>query len=158
MPRIRNQRVDVFRHINMHNNDASVCWEWTRVTKGGGRDGRPYFDADGKKHIAYRLIYEMFHGVELTKEQVLRHKCDNGGAPVRCCNPHHLEIGTHEDNMADMKERERHGLPHHVVRAIRTLLKKGRTQQEIADLYGISRENVSAIATERTYSHVKEKK
>jgi predicted transcriptional regulator len=50
-----------------------------------------------------------------------------------------------------MMQRERHGLPRSVVKAIRTLLDKGRVQHEIADLYGISRECVSSIATQRVY-------
>lgn len=155
MPRLPNKKTDVFLHINMHGNDPNVCWEWTRVTKGGGRDGRPYFDVGGKKYLAYRIVYELFNGVELSDDVLVRHKCDNGGAPVRCCNPHHLELGTHEDNMNDMKYRERHGLPHHVVKNIKRLIKQGRDLQEIADLYGMSRENVSAIANERSYKHVK---
>ncbi len=48
-----------------------------------------------------------------------------------------------------MKERERHGLPKTVVRSIRKLLDEGRTQQEIARLYGVSRECVSSISTNR---------
>ncbi len=51
--------------------------------------------------------------------------------------------------MDDMVERERHGLPKTVVRAIRKLRIEGRTQSDIADLYGISREAISAIDTGR---------
>ena len=66
-----------------------------------------------------------------------------------CCSPHHLRWGTHQDNMNDMKERERHGLPKIVIRAICKLLSEGKTQSAIAELYGISRETVSSISTGR---------
>ena len=69
------------------------------------------------------------------------HSCDNS----ICCNPHHLSWGSHQDNMDDMKQRDRHGLPKTVVRAIKTLLDGDKTHQEIATLYGVSRESITAI-------------
>lgn len=141
-----NKPADVFKHIDM-TGGRDACWPWKRAL---AANGRPYFTLDGKKHLVYRLVRQLVTG----EDSVLigRHKCDN---PV-CCNPAHIELGTHQENMDDMKGRERHGLPHHVVKAIRRLLEAGRKQQEIADLYGISREAVSAIATNRVYQHVTE--
>lgn len=148
MPR-RNSAACVFQHINTHNNNPNVCWEWMKQTKGGGRDNRPYYTVGGKKLLAYRIVYEIVHG-PIPDGQVVRHKCDNG----RCCNPYHLELGSHQENMNDMKQRERHGLPHHTVRRIKKLLASGRTQKEIAELFGLSRETVRDINTGVTYSHV----
>jgi predicted transcriptional regulator len=65
-----------------------------------------------------------------------------------------MRLGTVRENSQDMMARERHGLPKTVVRAILTLLDRGTTQQDIADLYGISREAVSAIATGRSHQTV----
>ena len=48
-----------------------------------------------------------------------------------------------------MKERERHVLPATIVRSIRKLRTEGKTQQEVAELYGVSRETISAIDTGR---------
>lgn len=53
-----------------------------------------------------------------------------------------------------MKTRQRHGLPHNTVRVIKRLLKEGRMHKEIAELYGVSRELITAINNERLYSHV----
>tara|TARA_R100000306_G_C4298050_1_gene103630 strand:- start:288 stop:479 length:192 start_codon:yes stop_codon:yes gene_type:complete len=53
--------------------------------------------------------------------------------------------------MNDMKERERHGMPKTVVRAILKLRNEGKTQEDIANLYGISRETISAIETGRSH-------
>jgi DNA-binding XRE family transcriptional regulator len=55
-----------------------------------------------------------------------------------------------------MTSRSRHGLPKNVIKAIRRLIEEGRTQAEIAALYGVSRETISAIATRRVYGHVED--
>lgn len=153
----RNTAAGVFEKIDMRGGDRTECWPY----KGGHSDkGIPYYDYGGKKHVAYRLVFELFHG-PLLKDEMPRHTCDNG-APAylrgdvegACCNPFHLERGTHQENMNDMKQRERHGLPHSVVKAIRKLLDQGRQHEHIAQLYGLTRETVSAIAQGRTYKHV----
>jgi DNA-binding XRE family transcriptional regulator len=151
MPRT-NTIADVFKHINMHNGDTEPCWEWRG--KFNAKDQRPYFTVDGFRQPAYAVSLIAFKGPKKNKDDVARHKCDNGTAPIGCCNPHHLEWGTKQDNSNDMVERERHGLPKIVVRAIRKLLSTGETQQSIADLYGVSREAISAISTGRSRSSV----
>jgi len=141
--------TDIFRYIDMHSGNQLVCWEWR-----GNVDtrGRPQFSLDGKKHIAYRVVYELTQGVTLTPDVMLLHQCDN----KICCNPTHVREGDHKTNMQEMCERERHGMPHHAVRNIKKLLEAGKqTHQQIAELYGCARETVTNIANGRTYSHVK---
>ena len=101
--------------------------------------------------MAYRIVWELVNGSELQSTQLILHSCDNGGHPVGCCNPAHMRIGSVQENSNDMTLRQRHGLPTNVVLHIVKLLSDGRTQQDIADLYGVSRETVSAIATGRVY-------
>ena len=137
-----NSPKDVFKHIDMRGNDE--CWEWKG--KLNAKDGRPYFTVQGKRRPSYAYVLECYTGETQEDRQVL-HGCDNG----TCCSPHHLRWGSHQDNMNDMKERERHGLPKIVVRAILKLREKGKTQQECADLYGVSRETISAIDTGRSH-------
>jgi hypothetical protein len=150
-----NEPSEVFKFYAIGNDDE--CWPYVGNawnSKEAATSRRPYFRAAGRRQIAYRWIYELVNGVELTPDQLIQHSCDNGGYPIGCGNPKHMSIGTHASNIKDMNERHRLGLPVSVVRAIRTLLLEGRTQQEIATLYGISRETVSALATQRTYKHV----
>ncbi|NJL54616.1 hypothetical protein HC928_05035 [bacterium] len=152
MPKPANKLEDVFKFINMHGGDKTVCWEWTRESKGGGRDNRPYFDVDGRKTLAYRIVYELVHGVRIPPRKMMCHSCDN----PRCCNPYHVRPCDHVENMNDMKTRQRHGLTHHAVKAIRKQIEQGKlTQQQIADMWGVSRESISAIKNERIYTHVK---
>lgn len=157
----RNKPTDVWRHIDMCNGDIEQCWLWklkpgaiSKAMRDGEKSSmskaRPYFTINGRKYIATRIVYEQFNGVELTNDQVIRHKCDNS----ICCNPHHLEVGTHADNVDDMVSRDRHGLPHHVVRRIRLLLIKGdKTHKEIGELYGVSRSIVTRISNNQMHTH-----
>lgn len=149
----RNTRVDVWKHINMHGGDRSVCWEWLLAPGGGTARGkaRAYFTIDGRKHVVQRVIYEDVNGVTLAPDQFIRHTCDNS----LCCNDAHFLIGTHQQNMEDMVSRDRHGLPSHVVRRIRVLLMRGdKTHQEIGDLYAVSRSVVTRIANDEAHTHV----
>ena len=146
MGRKANLKIDVFRVIDMTGgNDA--CWPFTGKTND---KNRPWFTCEGKKFLAYRLVYELVHGEGSLEGMFARHKCDN----EICCNPRHIIKGTHQDNMNDMKERERHGLPHHTVRAIRKLGAVGITHRAIADRFGIARSTVSEIVERKSYQHV----
>jgi len=125
----------------------NACWPFTGKTN---NKNRPYFTADGEKWLAYRLTYELVNGEGSLTGAIARHTCDN----ETCCNPSHVVPGTHQENMDDMKGRERHGLPHHTVRAIRKLGDIGITHSVIAERYGLGRSTVSEIIEGKNYSHV----
>lgn len=147
--RTPNDATDVFKLIVM--GDTDECWVWQGSWGGQPDRRRPYFMVEGKRYMAYRLVYELVHGWIDPKGQIL-HSCDNGAYPIGCCNPNHMRLGTNKENADERQDRERHGLPKNVVNAIRRLLDQGRLQTEIAELYGISRESISAIKTGRTYA------
>jgi hypothetical protein len=146
----RNKPHDVFRFLDM-SGGPDACWPFTGKLN---NKNRPYFTVDGKKHLVYRLTYELVHGNGALEGVMARHTCDN----EVCGNPKHIVPGGQQDNMNDMKERERHGLPHHTVRAIRKLAAKdqGPTHEEIAELYGIGRSTVTEIVNGTNYQHVKD--
>jgi hypothetical protein len=130
---------------------ADACWPFKGKLNG---KGRPYFTVAGKKHLAYRLAYELVNGDDTLEGVMARHTCDN----EVCCNPRHIVPGDQQQNMNDMKERERHGIPHHAVRAIRKLgnTPNGPTHAEIAELYGMARSTVTEIINGKNYGHVKD--
>lgn len=132
----KNKPTDVFKKINMGPDDD--CWEWKGTFN--AKDGRPYITIEGKRRAAYVIALEAFTGEEANGRYAL-HQCDN----KRCCNPHHLIWGTHQENMDEMKERERHGVPKTVIRAMRRLKDKGVADKEIADRYGYERSTVTKI-------------
>lgn len=174
MPKGRpNQKADCFKLIDMKGGDQEQCWPWIgKYTKASAKkndpnDVRPVFRYMNKDYNAYRFVLHLVDptfNIDDPKDYVL-HQCDNKGVDPnqRCCNPKHLKHGTHEDNMREMAERERAGLPAHVVRYIRKLLREvddeGQsmfTHEQIARRYGISRQTVSAINSGERYQHVKD--
>ena len=91
----------------------SGCWLWTAAVSGQSSSGNQYgyIQVGTKKQPqlkrAHRLSYELFVG-DIPDGMLVRHKCDN---PL-CVNPDHLELGTHQDNMSDMAERDRRKKAH----------------------------------------------
>lgn len=143
-------KTRVFSKINMHGGDKEVCWEWTDSFNG---KGLPLFRLGDKKVYPYRLVYELVHG-PIPQGLVVRHKCDNGAEPVGCCNPHHLELGTPQDNVDDRTKRERQGLTHSMVKAIRRMEGTGRSVSEIKEFTGLPEGTIRDILARRTYKNV----
>lgn len=137
--------------------EPAECWPWVGAStpQGYGR-----FKIDGKLKLPHRVVYECtkgpipkgtgYHGT------VIRHRCDNPA----CCNPAHLEPGTHRDNVMDMHRRGRASiqngavakrLPADVIRAARSAT---GTMREIGARLGISNSTVSRIKRGLCGQHV----
>lgn len=86
---------------------ADECWPWKAAldSKGYGRlkktmpDGSILYGAH-----ASAVFYAT--GVRTSKKDDTSaiHSCDN----PKCCNPAHLSVGTHQENMIDMHRKGRH--------------------------------------------------
>lgn len=75
------------------------CWPWRYGQDHGGYgEVRIGTTAEASHRIAYRIATG-----DIPAGMVIRHNCDNR----LCCNPAHLLIGTHADNVADRVERDR---------------------------------------------------
>jgi len=90
----------------------SGCWLWTGAVSGGKASGAQYGymsvgGRSGSVQRAHRVSYELYVG-EIPEGLFVRHKCDN---PL-CVNPDHLEVGTHQENMRDMADRDRRKRSH----------------------------------------------
>jgi len=139
---------------------ANECWEWTaakfpcgygRIAEGG---------AARRALRAHRVSWELEHG-EIPNGLWVLHTCDNRG----CVNPAHLFLGTAKDNTVDAWKKGRmYCLPQNrgsdnpqarlsqlQVNEIRDLLATGVRQQELAQRFVISRQQVSRIANRQCW-------
>lgn len=101
------KQTDIDRFwANVEKRHPTQCWHWIgslfwvqsiEVRYHYGR-----FNANGKRYRAHRVAYMLINGV-IPEQHVVRHKCDN----PKCCNPHHLETGTHLQNDMDRTKRGR---------------------------------------------------
>lgn len=137
------------------------CWEWTA---GRQSDGYGRFREGGRSSPnlgAHRVAYVLAHGPIVRGLWVL-HKCDN----PPCCNPAHLRLGTHEDNMRDMAEKGRsctdqlgskgHNakLTEADVESIRIDAARGIQQKLLALKFHVSKGSISDIVNCKTWQHV----
>ena len=72
------------------------CWEMQG--KDCGRSGHKRIRLDDKKRMrVHRLAWEAYHAEPIPDGLLVCHHCDNPS----CFNPHHLFLGTSQDNMDD---------------------------------------------------------
>ena len=130
---------------------TTECWLWT-----GAKDsfGCGRITVNGKNAHVPRVVWTLingpippglgYHGT------VVRHKCDN---PL-CCKPDHLLLGTHADNMADMRLRggrkgaaagEKNGRAKLTLEQVAAIRADTRGPADIARDYGISGTHVQRI-------------
>jgi hypothetical protein len=109
----------------------------------------------GSNVACHRVAWELTYGAIPNDLHVL-HKCDN----PPCCNPGHLFLGTHKDNMADMKAKGRarsggYGENHPFAKLTMAQAEEiraryaagGTTYRLLAGEYGLSGASVARIVT-----------
>lgn len=136
--------------------DGNGCWLWTRnILLGYGRIG-----IGGKNYLAHRISAHLWLGMPLDSKLNSCHHCD----VPRCCNPIHLFVGTHKDNMADAAKKGRttqgtkspnSKLTDDCVREIRRLWRGGMKTKDISDRFPASRSVVSSVCNGKSWKHIK---
>lgn len=96
-------RTRFYGKINTTTPDA--CHEWIAWRR---KDGYGQLRVGKRFILAHRIAYMLHHNVELPTPSTengtwVLHHCDN----PPCCNPAHLYLGTHKDNMRDKAIRNR---------------------------------------------------
>ena len=150
--------------------EKTGCWLW-RACK--NKNGYGLFRSNVGT-LAHRFSYTQKHGLIPKSESYhgicVLHKCDQPS----CVNPDHLFIGTHKDNMEDMKNKNRAGCSYvnrgsghklsklfePEVILIKKFLKRHPTVYRqgqcafLANWFNVTVSTVSAINTNKRWSHV----
>jgi hypothetical protein len=132
---------------------GTPCWLWN-----GGKRRKGYgqfsIKKEGKNHVAHRYAFFLHHG--RFPNGIGRHLCNNPS----CVRWSHIAEGTQKDNIQDavragrMASGERNGsakLTRSQVQRMRQLRERGWTQQRLADKFGVSQPNVSAILADKNW-------
>jgi HNH endonuclease len=158
--------------------DRDLCW--SRVDASGGRDachdwtgsrvnappndyGRLYVWVAGVDHQyrAHRVAYILIHGEPPPERPYILHGCHR----PPCCNPNHLLLGTHQENMDDMVAAGRQSrlfgetnpsavLTEATVLEVLRLYGEGFTQEQIAGIVGASLDAIQRVLTRRAWTHI----
>lgn len=136
--------------------DRSQCWIWAAATRGGYGS----LKVNQVNLRAHRLSYALHYGV-LPANFLVCHHCDT---PL-CVNPHHLFLGTSQDNTEDMVSKKRHKtgnqsganngnakINEQQLEEIRARIAAGETNVAIAKDYPIGHAMVSRIRKGRSYN------
>lgn len=151
-------------HVDKKSEDE--CWEWTA---GKIKDGYGIFNAsNGSRYYAHRISLYIKTG---SQGEVSRHSCDNPS----CCNPKHLDWGTHQDNANDKVSRDRQSrkggctsekaskgechvhskFTEDMVIQIRELYDAGGiTMKEIAARHGVHKTCITKIVRRLSWKHI----
>lgn len=154
---------------------ASGCLEWmgARAKAGYGEIQRRRLFGP-QPETTHRIAWRLAYGAIPDGQWVL-HRCDNPA----CCEPTHLFLGTHQDNVTDKMQKGRHrhghlygddhpmrkrpelvkrGEAHNMakltlaqVQQIRALQAAGGSDTKIAKQFGVSRPAISAIRHGRAW-------
>lgn len=134
------------------------CWVWMGSTM---KDHYGQVSKWNWSCLAHRFSYEMNVGHIPSTCISVCHKCDNPA----CVNPSHLFMGTHQDNMRDMKEKGR--IPIRVgelhprakltwedVVSLRERYKNGESIRLLSSQYGMSQGSIGYAINGTNWKHV----
>ncbi len=136
-------------------NKTATCWLWTGAVIVHGYGNLRIRDDNTAAH---RMSWELAYGPVPEGLWVL-HRCD----VKLCVRPDHLFLGTHRDNMNDMKAKGRQaaGIRHpaakltiEAVLTIRCGAHDAAARAELAQINGVSVSTVKAIQNGRLWRHV----
>lgn len=129
------------------------CWGWN-----GHKDSGGYAligIRTSRNAQASRFSWELHNG-PIPPGMYVCHKCDN----PECTNPEHLFLGSHADNMADMKAKRRATYGEKSGRAVLTEaavieIRNGPgSNKEKAERFGVSTHTIQAVRSRKIWTHI----
>lgn len=131
------------------------CWIWMGATLGRGY-GHTW---DGKRRCtAHRLAWKIYFG-EIPEGNFVLHRCDTPS----CVNPHHLFLGTNQDNIRDaaIKRRlntcqrnEDHPAAMLTDDQVRSIRSSSGSQYSIAKEFGVTQGTICRIISRNTWKNL----
>jgi hypothetical protein len=161
LPAITDERAAFFWSRLDMSSGATGCWLWSGARRGGGY-GQIHIARIGGRNIrvfAHRAAWFLAHN-----EWPARCVCHSCDTPL-CCNPAHLFLGTHGDNMRDkqLKGRTSRGETSGVNRLSSASVQELRarymsditaTAKTLALEFGVGVSTVRSALLGRTWAHV----
>jgi hypothetical protein len=135
-----------------YQHDYCLIWPFS-LTRGYG-----HLSYKGKRYAAHRLMCELVYGDPPVFGYQAAHSCGKGHKA--CVNPRHLSWKEAADNQLDKRV---HGTAYRggkkwKLTPIEVLeirgLKGTKTQDELAEIYGVGRQNIGAILTGRSWTKI----
>lgn len=131
----------------------SGCWIWMGSICGSNDYGYAFYK--WQRNIAHRLAWIAYRG-PIPGGLLVLHSCDVSV----CCNPAHLFLGTHRDNMRDMTSKnrqaigERQGSAKLTREQVKAIRDDPRKQRDIARAFGVSKSLVHVIKSRQAWKHL----
>jgi len=132
------------------------CWLWVGEFNRGGYG---VYRALGRAIRAHRYVLEHILGNDIS-DKVVMHICDN----TRCCNPAHLVVGTHADNVKDKVTKgrqatgERNGQSKLTEQSVLEIRKKYSTKEftykKLGAEYGVCEDTIKKAVKGIYWGHV----
>jgi hypothetical protein len=124
------KQISIFQsHVDKSN--LVGCWNWTASVD---RYGYGKVKIAGVVYISHRIAFEISFG-DFDKSMHVLHSCDN----PKCCNPAHLHLGTHSQNMKEMNSRGRNSYGKGITRKRNKINKQVANQIRIDFKTGVSK-------------------
>ena len=136
-----------------YESDECLLWPFARNSM-----GYAHLLLDRRYVLAHRYVCEKTNGASSADRPLALHTCGNGAKG--CIAPRHLKWGTHAENMSDMVAdgHSQRGEKMHLAKLnaemVRAIRMATGTQQKIANRFGVTQSNISAILRRRSWRHV----
>jgi hypothetical protein len=144
--------------------DPDACWGWTGTIKKEDGSAIWLFNRWGVRYrVAAHRASAILHGLPVEdSDDVVYRTCRS----VVCTNPRHLAVGDHMDNVesrhraghtARGEENGRAKLTAEDVAEIKLALRRGASNADLAEQFGVSVRAIWGIANDRVWKHVQAK-